>query len=59
VVDPSGDNGFNVDPNAKSAEGQSFMGMLWAAKLAAIHSKTKTEGIASGITGALNGTSNE
>lgn len=35
VVDPSGKNGFNVDDDAISPEGQSFLGMLWAARTAA------------------------
>lgn len=47
VVDPSGKNGFDVDPDAKSPEGQSFLGMLWAARTALDHSNFKTESIAS------------
>jgi hypothetical protein len=57
VVDPSGDNGFNVDPKAKSAEGQSFMGMLWAAKVASMHFEQKTQSITSGIVAAADSTS--
>jgi hypothetical protein len=46
-----------VDPKAKSAEGQSFMGMLWAAKVASMHFEQKTQSITSGIVAAADSTS--
>jgi hypothetical protein len=49
VVDPSGKNGFDVDDEAKSPEGQSFLGMLWAARTAADRFEAKTHAISSRI----------
>jgi len=57
VVDPSGNNGFDVTPEGHSPEGQSFLGMLWAARTAAYHFKAMTESIASGITQAFSSNS--
>lgn len=39
VVDPWGD-GWVVKDDVQSPEGQSFLGMLWAARVAYEHSKT-------------------
>jgi hypothetical protein len=46
-----------VTPGGKSPEGQSFLGMLWAARTALDHLKTKTESIASGIEQAVSSNS--
>jgi hypothetical protein len=59
VVDPSGKNGFDVDPDAKSPEGQSFLGMLWAARTAADHFNDKTQNIASETASAVESSSSD
>ena len=46
-----------MTPGGHSPEGQSFLGMLWAARTAADRFKAKTEGIASGIEQAVSSTS--